>query len=65
MNIKEFLELCIDKYCSFIIYDETTNKCKNFTFAEGVLLEYGRFPVKGWRIEKVCGCAKMLIKTRT
>lgn len=66
MKIKEFIELAIDKYCSFIIYDETTNKRKIFVNSDEAISEFGYFPVKGWKIEKEYGInTRMLIKTRT
>lgn len=66
MKVKEFIELCMDKYCGFIIYDEATNKRIFFTHAEEAISKYGFFGVKGWEIERQYGIsASMLIKIRS
>ena len=66
MKVKEFIELCMDKYCSFIVYDEFTNKRKLYTHAEEAISKYGSFQVKGWVIEKHYeSSTKMLIKIRS
>lgn len=64
INIKDFLELCVNDFCSISVYDQSTGKTEYFSHPQEVISKYGLFPVTSWEIEKFM-VTRMAIKTKT